>query len=97
MGGITNVKRGDSDASWKLNMDLTGSTSRVLARSRVKPETVITLTSEITDATNGIVTAQVSELDVGSYDIEVEVNQFGKTYSFPDKGYGSLSVNADLG
>ena len=97
MGTLANVKRGDTDTTWKLNMDLTGSTIRVLVRSRSKPVTMTELTSEIVDAENGIVSANTSVLPVGSYDVEVEVMQGPKIYTFPDSGFASLSINTDLG
>ena len=94
---VGNVKRGDTDTTWQLNADLTGSTIRVLVRPRSNPTEMIVLPSEILDAESGLISAVTSGLPVGSYDLEVEVTQGIKVYTFPDSGFGSLSINGDLG
>lgn len=93
---ITNIKRGDTEASWYVNFDLTSSTVKVWSRPQGGGSST-QLTSTITDAAAGKVTATVSALTVGTYEIEVEVTTAGKVATFPDTGYSLLVVNQDLG
>ena len=93
---IINTKRGDTEVTLKVNMDLTESTVRVLVRPRRSTGFTV-LPSTVTVAAKGTLTAVTSDLPVGLYDLEVEVTQGGKVSTFPDTGYVILSVNADLG
>lgn len=93
----TTVKRGDTEVRWRLNMDLTGATARVLASRNGSDASANILASTIPDPAGGIVAATVSGLAVGNYRVEVEVTQLGKIATFPSDGYATLHVLADLG
>lgn len=93
----TTVKRGDTEVKWRLNMDLTGSTIRVLAVRNGSDLAPNILASNIVDPAGGVVACTVSGLAVGTYRVEVEVTQLGKIVTFPSDGYGTLRIQPDLG
>lgn len=91
------VKHGDKhDITWTVNGDLTGATVRLLARSQAGVTTELACT--VTDAENGEITHTLTgSLEVGTYRVEVEVTKDGKVTTFPSDGYGTLTVQRDLG
>ncbi|WP_136057226.1 hypothetical protein [Microbacterium sp. K24] len=91
------VKAGDKHAiPWRVNMDLTGCTVRLIARRRGGYDPVL-LMSEITDHVNGVVSHTLSGLlDVATYRVELEVTRNGEVFTFPNDGYSTLIVKRDL-
>lgn len=90
------VKAGDTHTvQWTANMDLTGATVRLIANTgRGEP---IILPAVITDAAGGIVTHTLTgTLAVNTYRVELEVTASGTITTFPNDGYASLTVIADL-
>lgn len=92
----TFVKRTDSEAVWWLNYDLTGCTVTVKVRSDLG--TVTTLTSTIVDAASGKVSAVVSALAVGTYDVEIKVTvtATSKSAIWPSAGYEQMIVSQEI-
>lgn len=96
----TFVKTGDTHTvAWRVNWDLTGATVRLLFRHLVTPtEPVIEAPVVITDAAGGVVTHTLTgTLDLGEYDVEVEIVKEGVKYSSPTTGFERLTVTPDLG
>lgn len=95
------IKQGDiHDTEWVVNMDLTGATVRLLCRPLPKqglPNEVTVLASTITDAPGGVITHRTTgTLAIGNYAIEAEVTRAGEIVTFPNAGYETLRVVADL-
>lgn len=92
------VKRGDTNVTtWTTNMDLTGSTVRLLAKN-IKTKAVTVLAANVADSHNGVVTHQLTgTLAVGEYYVELEITQNDTIVSAPTKGYEKLCVMRDLG
>lgn len=92
-----NVKLGDKyPISWRVNMDLTGATARVLTKD--EHGTAGVLSAVVTDAQGGVVThALDGTIPAGVYTVEVEVSRAGQVITFPGDGYGVLTVLPDLG
>lgn len=79
-------------------VNLTGATVRVLARPVGSSATPTELDVTVTDATGGIITHTLTgTLDVGPWDVEVEVTKAGATVTYPTTGYERLDVQPDLG
>jgi hypothetical protein len=77
-------------------MNLAGCTVRLLAQKNGATQELATV---ITDAPNGIVTHTLDgTLDIGTYKVELEVTRAGDNLivTFPNKGYETLVVAADL-
>lgn len=92
------VKAGDTHVvQWKANLDLTGFTVRVVAKPRTGEREPVELPSEIADASEGVVSHQLSgTLANGSYDVELEVDTGTEIITFPNYGYSRLTVTPDL-
>jgi len=90
------VKAGDTHAvQWKANMDLTGTTVRLVAKPRTGLPVV--LASTVTDAAGGIVSHTLTgALSTGTYRIELEVTKGVEVITFPNNTYASLTVIPDL-
>lgn len=93
---MTTVKTGDTHpVQWRANMDLTGSTVRLVAKPRRGNPIVLACT--VTDATDGLVTHTLTgTLAEGSYSVELEVTAGSEVVTFPNDGYTTLTVIADL-
>jgi hypothetical protein len=91
------VKRGDTyPITFTANMDLTGATVRLLARS--SQGNTIELASTIQDAVAGTVVHNLTgTLGIDVYEIELEVTHTGTIISFPSDGFEQLCVIPDLG
>jgi hypothetical protein len=93
----TTVKHEDRHpTTWTANMNLAGCTVRLLAQKNGATQV---LASTITDAPNGVVTHVLDgTLDIGTYKVELEVSRAGDGLraTFPNKGYETLVVAADL-
>lgn len=90
--------------TYAANMDLTGTTVRLLARQG-RNGTPFVLPSAITDAAGGIVTHTLTgTLAVGTYQVELEVTAAGEIVTFPtndptkpyERYYEILSVVEDI-
>lgn len=92
----TFVKRTETEAVWWLNYDLTGCTIVIKARS--EGGTVTTLTSSIVNALTGQVSATVSALAVGTYDVEftVTATATSKKAIWPSVGYEQMIISAEI-
>lgn len=92
------VKQNDTHAiKARVNMDLTGSTVRWLARLKKATTAPIVLASTISNAALGEVTHQLTgTLAVGTYDTEIEVTQAGVITTFPGDTYEQIKVIDDL-
>lgn len=88
------AKRNDSEAVLRLSGDLTGATVRVPCTSgnTELPD----IPAEITNASRGEVTLDISGLAIGSYLIVFEVLQDTKEFTFPNKGYVILIIGDDI-
>lgn len=93
------VKAGDKHAvQWRVNMDLTGATVRLVAQP-LKPygTPALVLASSVADAEDGVVEHTLSgELPVGVYRVEVEVSSGSDVITFPNDSYVTLEVIRDL-
>lgn len=94
------VKRRDIyPITFTANMDLTGSTVRLLARKRFTADAATELASTFAGAV--VTHILTGDLDVGSYDIELEVTRDGEVVTFPTgdgpAAYETLTVVEDLG
>lgn len=97
------VKRGDTyPVVYSVNMDLTGSTTRLLAMNR-STKVTLELDHDITDAPEGEVTHTLTgALTVGIYQVELEVTtQDGEIVTFPTSQtgqpqYDTLRVIEDI-
>lgn len=92
-----NVKMGDKyPISWRVNMDLSGATVRVLTKDEHGVARI--LSAVITDAPGGVVAHTLDgTIPAGVYTVEVEVSRAGQVVTFPGYGYGVLTVLPDLG
>ena len=90
------VKSGDTHAvQWKANLDLTGSTVRIVARPRTGD--AIVLASTVIDAAEGLVQHVLTgTLALGTYKVELEVTDGAEIITFPNNGYTTLTVIPDL-
>lgn len=98
------VKHGDTyDVTWTLNLDLTGCSTRIIAR-RPGTDTPVVLAGTATDPTGGVITHTLTgTLPIGLHQVEVEVTTpTGDVVTFPTaqdgtRQYDELLVIADLG
>lgn len=90
------VKSGDTHpVQWRANMDLSGSTVRLVASPRRGVPIVLDCT--VADAAEGLVTHVLTgTLPVGSYRVELEVSSGSEVVTFPNDSYASLEVIPDL-
>jgi hypothetical protein len=90
------VKAGDRYATvWRVPMDLTGATVRLIARRGSNPAVV--LDSTVTSATGGEVTHILDgTLAVGTYAVELEISREDEIITAPTDSYENLRVIADL-
>lgn len=80
---------------WTANMDLTGTTVRLLAK---RGGTLTPLDAVIIDAPAGKVGHTLTgTLDPGTYQVELEVTQGASIVTFPNDSYSTLTVTPDLG
>lgn len=89
------IKETDSEIVLRVNADLTGSTVRVVVRSDATSVSE-DLPCVITDHARGRITVDTSDVIIGTYDMEVEQNQGGKLFHYPNRGYDKLIAQADL-
>jgi hypothetical protein len=95
MSHIT-VKQHDRYATrWTASMDLTGATTRLLARRANAP--VIELQHTVIDAPGGVVEHILDgTLPVADYRVELEISRGGQIMTAPTVGYENLTVITDL-
>ena len=98
---MTVIKYGDTDpTTWTaVGMDLTGCTVRLMARDRAARATPIELPAAIIDQPGGVVEwTPDGLLPVGSYEVELEVTRAsdGLIVTFPNDGFGRLTVSPDI-
>lgn len=91
------LKHGDQvPLTLTVGVNLTGATVRVLAR-RGSGDTIV-LPNTVTDLTGGVIVHNTDgTLEVGNYDVEVEITRNGKPQTAPSSGYARLTVARDLG
>lgn len=90
------VKEGDRHPiSWKANMDLTGSTVRLIVEGADSAPTI--LASTVSNPTEGEVTHNLTGLlPIGRYRVELEVTTGAEIVTFPNDQYARLDVIPDL-
>lgn len=89
------VKSGDTDVvSWRANADLAGATVRLIAKASDQPP--VSLDAVLGDGIGVVRHHLTGLLPVGTYQIELEVIRDGVTTTFPNEGYATLTVAADL-
>jgi hypothetical protein len=91
------VKQGDKYATtWTVYFDITGATTRLLARRPNAP--VIELVHTVVDASAGVVEHVLDgTLPVADYRVELEINRGGQRITAPTDHYENLKVITDLG
>jgi len=96
MGQILTVKTGDRYPTyWRVPMNLTGSTVRLIARRGSAPPVV--LPSSILDPAAGTVQHVLDgNLTVGMYAVELEITRDEQIITAPTDTYENLRVIADL-
>lgn len=97
MRRVVTVKQHDNvRTTWTVNMDLTGATTRLLARRPNAP--VIELTHTVVNAAGGVV-EHITDgtLPVAAYRVELEISRGGERITAPTDRYESLVVITDLG
>ncbi|WP_295103491.1 hypothetical protein [uncultured Microbacterium sp.] len=89
------VKSGDThEVSWQANADLVGASIRLIAKASDRAPVMLDV--ELGD-TPGLIRHRLTGLlPVGAYRIELEVFRDGITTTFPNEGYATLTVLADL-
>lgn len=93
------IKYGDTDpTTWTaVGMDLTGCTVRLMARDRAARATPIELPTVIIDHPGGVVEwTPDGLLPVGSYEVELEVTRGTLVVTFPNDGFGRLTIAPDI-
>lgn len=95
------VKQGDKyPVTWTVNMDLTGTAQRVIAR-RIGATEPVEL--DVDSAAGGVITHTLTgDLEPGDYQVEVEVTAGTQVVTFPTdqtgtRQYDILTVLPDLG
>lgn len=90
------IKSGDTHPiRWRVNMDLTVATVRLIVSPRTGAP--IVLESTISNPTEGEVQHVLTgDLPVGSYRVEVEVTAGEEIATFPNNTYATLTVIPDL-
>jgi hypothetical protein len=89
------VKSGDThEVSWRANADLVGASIRLIAKAPDRPP--VSLEAVLGDATDVVRHKLTGLLPIGTYRIELEVIRDGVTTTFPNEGYATLTVTADL-
>lgn len=93
---VLTVKTGDTYATtWRVPLDLTGSTVRLIAK-RPRHDPVV-LPATIIDAPQGVVQHVLTgTLPVGKYLVELEITNGATIVTAPTDSYENLNVIADL-
>lgn len=93
---VLTVKQHDRYATtWTVSMDITGATTRLLARRPNAP--VIELVHTVIDAAGGVVQHVLDgTLPVADYRVELEISRDGETITAPTDHYENLRVITDL-
>jgi hypothetical protein len=96
MRNVLTVKTGDRYPTyWRVPMDLTGTSVRLIARRG--SALAITLPSTISDPTGGVVEHVLDGLlIVGMYAVELEITRDDQIITAPTDTYENLRVIADL-
>lgn len=91
------VKQGDKYATtWTVYFDITGATTRLLARRPNAP--YIELAHTVIDPLAGIVEHVLDgTLPVAEYRVELEISRGGQRITAPTDHYENLKVISDLG
>jgi hypothetical protein len=97
MSRVVTVKQHDNvRTTWQVNMDITGATTRLLARRPNAP--AVELTHTVVDAPAGIVEHfTTGTLPVATYRVELEIVRGGEKITAPTDHYENLVVITDLG
>lgn len=96
MGQALTVKQGDRyRTTWTASTNLTGATTRLLARRDNAP--VIELAHTVTDAAHGVVEHYLDgTLPVASYRVELEISRDNEKITAPTSSFENLRVISDL-
>lgn len=87
----------DSEAVFKVNANLTGSTVRVLVRPSGSAIPLAELPSDITTPASGTITVDISDLTLGAYELQIEQTLAGKLAHYPNKGFDLIIIGANFG
>lgn len=92
------IKQGDQfPVTFTVNHDLTGATTRLLARHLSRTGVLDELDHTVTDAENGVVTHTLDGTwAVGKHYLELEITQAGETRTAPTNGQCVLRIDPDL-
>lgn len=92
------IKQGDQfPVTFTVNHDLTGATTRLLARHLSRTGVLEELDHTVTDAENGVVTHTLDGTwTVGKHYLELEITQAGETRTAPTNGQCVLRIDPDL-
>lgn len=95
---MVNIKQGDEfPVTFTVNHNLTGATTRLIARHLSRTGTFELLPHEVTDPATGTV---VHDLDgtweIGRHFIELEITQAGETRTAPTNGQCVIRIDPDL-
>lgn len=92
------IKQGDQfPVTFTVNHDLTGATTRLLARHLSRTGVLEELDHTVTDADNGVVTHTLDGTwAVGKHYLELEITQAGETRTAPTNGQCVLRIDPDL-
>ncbi|WP_454113537.1 hypothetical protein [Microbacterium maritypicum] len=92
------IKQGDQfPVTFTVNHDLTGATTRLLARHLSRTGVLEELDHTVTDAENGVVTHTLDGTwAVGKHYLELEITQAGETRTAPTTGQCVLRIDPDL-
>lgn len=93
---VLTVKTGDTYVTtWRVPLDLTGATVRLIAK-RPRHDPVV-LDTTIADAPNGVVEHVLTgTLPVGNYLVELEITNGATIVTAPTDSYENLRVISDL-
>ncbi len=92
------IKQGDKfPVPFTVNHDLTGATTRLLARHLSRTGVLEELDHAVTDAANGVITHTLDGTwAAGKHYLELEITQAGETRTAPTNGQCVLRIDPDL-
>jgi hypothetical protein len=89
------VKHGDThETTWTTNLDLTGATTRLLAKN-VKTK-LVTILATSPDGVNSVKHKLTGTLAAGKYEVELEATYAAGIITSPTGGYETLCVVPDI-
>jgi hypothetical protein len=95
---MVNIKQGDEfPITFTVNHDLTGATTRLIARHLSRTGTFELLPHEVTDPATGTVVHDLDGTwDIGRHFIELEITQAGEIRTAPTDSFYVIRIVEDL-